>query len=83
MRVDFEKASVYIYVWGPMRLLGIRAMPQLPSMRFVPISDNDFVVFSLEAGTGQARLHFENRDGEAVLAIGPAERPVVAHRISR
>lgn len=79
VRLDFEKRSVYnIYVWGPARLLGIRAMPQLPAQRFVPVSDREFVAFSLERGAAGVRLAFENRGGETLLVIGDGQRAVVA-----
>jgi hypothetical protein len=86
VRLDFEKASVYnVYVWGPMRLLGIRGMPQLPGQRFVPVSDHEFVAFSLEgpggaSGGAGTRLVFEDRAGETVLVLGPAASPIVARR---
>jgi CubicO group peptidase (beta-lactamase class C family) len=82
VRLDFEKTSVFnVYAWGPMRLLGIRGMPQLPATRFVPVSDREFVVFSLDAESPAARLRVEDRDGEPVLVFETAPgRTVVARR---
>ena len=66
---------------GSMRLLGIRGMPQLPGQRFVPVSDHEFVAFSLEgpggaSGGAGTRLVFEDRAGETVLVLGPAARSI-------
>lgn len=81
VRLDFEKASVYnVYVWGPKRLLGIRATPQFPGLRFVPVSDNEFVAFSVEGGFRESRLQFENKDGETVLVLRAAAGSAVARR---
>jgi hypothetical protein len=82
VRLDFEKASVYnVYVWGPQRLLGIRGMPQLPGFRFAPVSDREFVMFSVESGVGTTRLQFEDRDGGPVLVLTAAAGKVVARRL--
>ena len=81
VRLDFAKASVYnLYVWGPQRLLGIRATPQLPAFRFVPVSDSEFVAFSVEAGIGETRLQFQTKDGESVLVLQASTSSVVARR---
>jgi CubicO group peptidase (beta-lactamase class C family) len=47
VQLEFEKGSVFnIYVWGPRRLLGIRGTPQLPALRFLPVSDRSFAAYS-------------------------------------
>lgn len=81
VRVDFEKASVYnVYTWGPRRILGIRGMPELPPLRYLPAGDREFVAFSLDAGGREQRLAFVDRDGETRLLLGPAATAVEAVR---
>jgi hypothetical protein len=81
VRLDFEKASVYnVYVWGPRRLLGIQATPQFPGLRLVPVSDSEFVAFSVEGGVSEPRLQFEDRQGETVLILRANAGSTVARR---
>ncbi len=81
VRLDFEKGSVYnVYVWGPRRILGIRGMPELPALRYLPTADREFVAFSLEAGGMERRLRFVERDGQTRLLLGRPDAPIEAVR---
>jgi CubicO group peptidase (beta-lactamase class C family) len=81
VRLEFEKASVFnIYVWGPRRLLGIRGTPQLPALRYLPVSDRRFVAYSLEMGGAEQTLSFETTGGETTLVLPTAARPVTARK---
>jgi CubicO group peptidase (beta-lactamase class C family) len=81
VRLDFDKASVYnVYVWGPRRLLGIRGMPQMPALRFVPVSDKEFVAFALDGPVRDGHLAFEQREGATVLVLSTPAGQVVARR---
>ncbi|MCX6546105.1 MAG: serine hydrolase [Acidobacteria bacterium] len=81
VRLDFEKASVFnIYVWGPRRLLGILGMPQLPALRYLPVSNRRFVVYSLEMGGAEQALSFATTVGETVLVLQTPAGPVTARR---
>jgi CubicO group peptidase (beta-lactamase class C family) len=81
VRLDFEKASVFnIYVWGPRRILGIRGMPQLPALRYLPVSDRAFVSYSLEMGGAEQKISFENAGGETTLVLPTPAGPITARR---
>ena len=81
VRLEFEKASVFnIYVWGPRRLLGIRGTPQLPALRYLPVSNRAFVAYSLEMGGAEQTLSFETTGGETTLVLPTAARPVTARK---
>jgi CubicO group peptidase (beta-lactamase class C family) len=81
VRLDFEKASVFnIYIWGPRRILGIRGMPELPALRFLPVSDRAFASYSIEMGGAGQTLSFETAGGETVLVLRTPAGPVTAHR---
>jgi len=81
VRLDFEKASVYnIYIWGPRRILGIRGMPALPALRYLPQSDSTFAAYSLEMGGAAQSLSFETVGGETVLRLSAPAGPVTARR---
>ena len=81
VQVDFEKGSVYnIYIWGPQRLAGMLAVPQLPTLQFVPTSATTFTAFSQDAGSTEMRLSFETLGGETVLVLPTHAGRVVAKR---
>jgi len=81
VRLDFEKGSVYnVYVWGPRRILGIRGMPELPALRYLPTAEREFTAFSVEAGGTEHRLTFAERDGQTRLMLGPAATAIEAVR---
>ena len=81
VRLEFEKASVFnIYVWGPRRLLGIRGTPQLPALRYLPVSDRAFVAYSLEMGGAEQKLSFETTGGETTLVLPTPAGPVTARK---
>ena len=81
VRLEFEKSAVYnAYIWGPRRLLGILAFPELPALRFLPASDREFVAYSLQGGGTQRRLSFEERAGQTVLSVMTPAGPIVAQR---
>ena len=81
VRLEFEKASVFnMYVWGPRRLLGIRGMPQLPALRFLPVSDRSFAACSLEMGGAGQTLSFDTTGGETVLVLPTAAGSVTARK---
>jgi hypothetical protein len=79
VRLDFEQRSVYnVYLWGPRRILGLRGMPGPPPVRYLPVSDREFAMFSLDGGGIERRLRFVERDGETRLIVGPADAPIEA-----
>jgi CubicO group peptidase (beta-lactamase class C family) len=81
VRLDFEKGTVYnVYVWGPRRLLGIRGMPELPALRYLPVSEREFAAYSFEGGGSERRISFEGEGGAATLTVLTPGGPVVAGR---
>jgi len=81
VRLEFQKASVYnLYIWGPRRILGIRGMPQLPALRYLPTSDSAFTAYSLEPGGAAQTLSFETVEGETVLRLPTSSGPISARR---
>jgi len=79
VRLDFEQRSVYnVYLWGPRRILGLRGMPGPPPIRYLPISDREFAMFSMDGGGFERRLRSVERDGELRLLVGPADAPIEA-----
>lgn len=79
VRLDFEQRSVYnVYLWGPRRILGLRGMPGPPPIRYLPVSDHEFTMFSLDGGGIERRLSFVDRGGEMRLVVGPADAPIEA-----
>ena len=81
VRVDFEKGSVFnIYIWGPRRILGILAMPELPPLRFLPVSDHAFTAYSLDAGGSGQTLTVATSAGETVLMLPTPSGPIAAHK---
>jgi CubicO group peptidase (beta-lactamase class C family) len=81
VRLEFEKASVFnIYVWGPRRLLAIRGTPQLPALRYLPVSDRTFAAYSLEMGGAEQRFSFKTAGGETVLVLPTPAGPVTARK---
>jgi hypothetical protein len=81
VRLDFEQRSVYnVYLWGPRRILGLRGMPGPPPLRYLPTSEVEFAMFSLDGGGIQRRLRFVNRDGQMRLVAGAPETPIEAVR---
>ena len=81
VRLEFEKASVFnIYVWGPRRLLGIQGMPQLPALRYLPVSDRSFVAYSIEMGGASQTLSFETSGGDTILVLQTTAGPVRARK---
>jgi CubicO group peptidase (beta-lactamase class C family) len=82
VRLDFEKAAVFnIYIWGPRRILGVLAMPQLPPLRFLPVSDRSFAAYSLDTGgTGQT-VSFDTVNGETVLTLPIPAGPLAARKL--
>jgi CubicO group peptidase (beta-lactamase class C family) len=81
VRLDFEQRSVYnVYLWGPRRILGLRGMPGPPPLRYLPTSEREFALFSLDGGGIERRLRFAERDGETRLIVGPSDAPLEAIR---
>jgi len=81
VRLDFEKGSVFnIYIWGPRRLLGVRATPQLPARRYLPISDREFAAYSLDLGGTEQRIAFEPRGADTVMVLTTAGGRVEARK---
>ncbi|MEW5984501.1 MAG: serine hydrolase domain-containing protein [Acidobacteriota bacterium] len=81
VRLEFERGAVFnVYVWGPRRILGIRGMPQLPNVRFLPISETAFVAFSLEDGGTERRLTFATEGSAPVLKLTTPGGSIVARR---
>ena len=79
VRLDFEQRSVYnVYVWGPRRILGLRGTPELPALRYLPTSEQEFAAFSLEGGGVERRLRFIERDGQTWLVLGTPDAPIEA-----
>ena len=80
VRLDFERASVFnIYIWGPQRLRGILGVPELPPVRYAPVSATEFRAFSLDA-INLPPLIFGVRDGQPVATLGEGPSAVVARR---
>ena len=81
VRLEFEKAAVFnIYIWGPRRLLGILGMPQLPALRYLPVSDRRFAAYSLEMGGAEQTLSFETAGGETILVLPAPAGPITARK---
>jgi len=81
VQVDFEKGSVYnIYIWGPQRLAGMLAMPQLPALQFVPTSETVFTAYSEDIGGAEMKMSFETVDGVTVLVLPTPSGRVMAKR---
>jgi CubicO group peptidase (beta-lactamase class C family) len=82
VRLDFEQRSVYnVYLWGPRRILGLRGMPGPPPIRYLPVSDREFAMFSMDGGGFERRLRSVERDGELRLLVGPADAPIEAVKV--
>ena len=82
VRLDFEQRSVYnVYLWGPRRILGLRGMPGPPPLRYLPTSDREFALFSLDGGGIERRLRVVERDGEMRLVAGPPDAPIEATKV--
>jgi hypothetical protein len=81
VRLEFERAAVYnVYVWGPRRILGIRGMPELPAIRFLPVSQAEFAAFTLEGGGVERRLTFSTEAGATVLTLTAPGGSITARR---
>lgn len=79
--LEFERGTVYnVYVWGPRRILGIRGTPDLPSIRFLPVSTGEFAAFTLDGGGTERRLVFSVVDGAPALTLKAPGGTVVARR---
>jgi len=75
----FERATVFnVYIWGPRRVLGILAMPQLPALRFVPTSDRTFVSYSLDPGGATLTMVFQTAGADRVMVLPGPAGPVTA-----
>ena len=77
--VDFERGSVYNrFLWGPKDgLVGLRAGPEPPGARYVPVSKTELVAFRLGGDSGpERRLAFEGSGDSAVLLVSGPEGPV-------
>ena len=82
VRLDFETRSVFnVYLWGPQRILGLRGTPVLPPLRYLPASDTEFAMFSLDGKGIERRLRFVERDGQTRLILGPPDAPIEAARV--
>jgi hypothetical protein len=82
VRLDFEQRSVYnVYLWGPRRILGLRGMPGPPPLRYLPTSEREFAMFSLDGGGIERRLRFVERDGQTRLVSGSADAPIEATKV--
>lgn len=81
VRLEFERRSVYnVYVWGPRRIIGIRGTPELPTVRFLPVSENEFVAFTLDNGGTERRLSFSVEDGVPILKLTAPGGATLARR---
>jgi CubicO group peptidase (beta-lactamase class C family) len=70
VRLDFERRSVFnVYLWEDDRIVGIRGMPDLPAERYAPVSEREFLRFSLEGDAPASRLRFEKSDAGEVLVV--------------
>jgi hypothetical protein len=86
VRVDFERGSVYNrFLWGPRDgLVGLRAGPEPPGARYVPVSERELVAFRLGGGGGAARrvsFEGEGEGGSAVLVVPGPDGPVRLPRV--
>jgi hypothetical protein len=81
VRLDFETRSVFnVYLWGGQRILGLRGTPVLPPQSYLPTSDSEFAVFSLDGEGTVRRLRFTEREGQTRLVLGSPDAPVEAIR---
>jgi len=70
VRLEFERGTVYnVYLWGPRRILGMRGAPDLPSVRFLPVSDREFAAFALDGGGTERRLLFSAEGAQPTLTV--------------
>jgi hypothetical protein len=79
VRVDFERGPVYNrFLWGPEDgLVGLRAGPEPPGARYVPVSKTELVAFRLGGDSDpERRLSFEGSGESTVLLVPGPEGPV-------
>jgi CubicO group peptidase (beta-lactamase class C family) len=82
IRLDFEKGSVYnIYLWGPRRILGMRGIPDLPVMNYMPLSETEFASFTLQGGETERRFRIVGKEGREILSLGAPGAPIEALKI--
>jgi hypothetical protein len=53
----------------------------LPPLRYLPASDTEFAMFSLDGKGIERRLRFVERDGQTRLVLGPPDAPIEAARV--
>jgi CubicO group peptidase (beta-lactamase class C family) len=84
VRLEFERGTVYnVYLWGPRRILGLRGAPDLPAVRFLPVSEHEFAAFTLDAEGTERRVTFGVEAGEPTLTLSAPGGTTTARRPTR
>jgi hypothetical protein len=84
VRLEFERGTVYnVYLWGPRRILGLRGAPDLPAVRFLPVSEREFAAFTLDAEGTERRVTFGVEAGEPTLTLSAPGGTTTARRPTR